>query len=1014
MLTVAALASSGIASAYASSGAPVWTDQSIAPAAQVGVWYSDAVSADGDATILYSVTAGALPDGLTLDPGTGAISGYPGTADDFDFSITATNDSGSGDPIELRISVAEAPDAPPTWTDDSIDTDMYVGYPYEDGVAADGHPAPTYSIDAGSLPHGVTLDPITGGITGTPDAQGPYDVTIRAGNGVGSDVTLEFSGTAYIVYAPTWTDDTIVSSMQVGVAYSDGVSADGFPAPMYLTSSGSLPEGVGLDQSTGAITGVPQAAGPYDVTIMAMNGLDPRAEHEFRGTVLPPETRGCVNYSARSYLGSIVLNPDGTPIGCGTTADAGAPADLTPADWATTWDDRFGSMALFPYSQRLGWACDDCSIGIDGEDGVTGLPIGFPINFYGTTYDRVFVNSNGSISFGSGSDFYDQPLDQILNGAAGVVAFGVDLDNRAVVLSGSQWGADRHVDFFYWGRTTYQGHEAFVATWMNMNGFRSAVDKTDFDSFQILLVDVDGAAGTNVDIVVNYGSLQTDYKGYGHGSPQLAIGIGTVQSGVTTYASMVDDDGTLYNGMPVGDTVDGGSHALSSAHLNSTVPGRFAFQMRDGQLPQTATVPGAPKIVDAARGDAVGTVSWTDPANTGGSPLSGYTLRYRIAGSSASWTTRQADASPYEIAGVANGTSYEVQVAVANGIGTSEYSAPAYFTPGAGGSLDWTDQSLGVMYAGRVYADGVSAAGDPTPTYAVTDGSLPDGLHLDGITGAITGSPTTAGPYDFTIDASSGAATLSRRFTGAVFAAPADQTITFTAPEDHLLANSPFTVSATATSGLAVALASNSSSVCTVLGTWVTLRSTGTCSITARQAGNVSYAPAPSVTRTFRVSSPDLSPPTGGEPPAPSPSPNSGMTLDRDSALVSSALTVSGWGFMPGSGVYVVLHSTPVVLGQGQADGAGHFSEVVHIPTGTELGAHTVELVGHDPNDQVLVLSKAITVGGASGTPPVTSTGPGQSEPGSPGSISAIIAILMGLLLAVATASVSVRRRALR
>ena len=79
------------------------------------------------------------------------------------------------------------------------------------------------------------------------------------------------------------------------------------------------------------------------------------------------------------------------------------------------------------------------------------------------------------------------------------------------------------------------------------------------------------------------------------------------------------------------------------------------------------------------------------------------------------------------------------------------------------------------------------------------------------------------------------------------------QTITFPA-----LANTPFTSppptpAATASSGLPVSYASTTTSVCTIAGSTIGFVSAGTCSITASQAGNATYAPATPVTRTFNV-----------------------------------------------------------------------------------------------------------------------------------------------------------------
>ena len=79
------------------------------------------------------------------------------------------------------------------------------------------------------------------------------------------------------------------------------------------------------------------------------------------------------------------------------------------------------------------------------------------------------------------------------------------------------------------------------------------------------------------------------------------------------------------------------------------------------------------------------------------------------------------------------------------------------------------------------------------------------------------------------------------------------QTITFGALSNQTLGAAPFTVSATATSGLPVSFASLTTAVCTVSGTTVTLVTTGTCTIRASQAGNATYAVAPNVDQSFSV-----------------------------------------------------------------------------------------------------------------------------------------------------------------
>ena len=79
------------------------------------------------------------------------------------------------------------------------------------------------------------------------------------------------------------------------------------------------------------------------------------------------------------------------------------------------------------------------------------------------------------------------------------------------------------------------------------------------------------------------------------------------------------------------------------------------------------------------------------------------------------------------------------------------------------------------------------------------------------------------------------------------------QSITFTAPATQTYGVAAPTLIATSTSGLAVSFSSTTTAVCTVSGTALTLVNSGSCTVTANQAGNATYAAAAQVSNTFTV-----------------------------------------------------------------------------------------------------------------------------------------------------------------
>ena len=87
------------------------------------------------------------------------------------------------------------------------------------------------------------------------------------------------------------------------------------------------------------------------------------------------------------------------------------------------------------------------------------------------------------------------------------------------------------------------------------------------------------------------------------------------------------------------------------------------------------------------------------------------------------------------------------------------------------------------------------------------------------------------------------------------------QTITFNSPGTQTV-GTPLTLSATASSGLPVSFASQTTRVCTISGTTATFRKAGTCKIQASQAGNGTWAAATPVSSSFTVDLVSLQPQT--------------------------------------------------------------------------------------------------------------------------------------------------------
>jgi hypothetical protein len=141
-----------------------------------------AITADGTAPVTFTVQAGTLPPGLSLSAN-GLYAGTPTTAGTYSFTIRASNAKGSVDQV-YSPSILQRPsiDAPASPLANSVG-----GVANSTTFTASGSTPITWSVSAGALPPGMTLDAATGVYAGTPTSPGNFTFTITATNSVGAD-----------------------------------------------------------------------------------------------------------------------------------------------------------------------------------------------------------------------------------------------------------------------------------------------------------------------------------------------------------------------------------------------------------------------------------------------------------------------------------------------------------------------------------------------------------------------------------------------------------------------------------------------------------------------------------------------------------------------------------------------------------------------------------------------------------------------------------------------------------
>ncbi|MBN2563146.1 MAG: putative Ig domain-containing protein [Phycisphaerae bacterium] len=254
-------------------GPPLIISPTTLPHVIVGNTYRRTLTADSENAVVWRISAGSLPPGLSLNQETGVITGTFTRDGAFTFTVTV-EESG----LFLRVGVQSLTlTVIPKLTLDASLESARQNEAYSHQFEPEGGVQP-YAFELEGHGAGMTFDGATGTLSGTPSVPDPgrtLQVTVSDSGDPQQTITEQ---TTFVVKPPpVHITTTALPNGQEGVAYSQQVqAADGFTPYEWSITNGVLPDGLDLpdDQQTGLISGTPPAgsAGNWTFTITVTDG----------------------------------------------------------------------------------------------------------------------------------------------------------------------------------------------------------------------------------------------------------------------------------------------------------------------------------------------------------------------------------------------------------------------------------------------------------------------------------------------------------------------------------------------------------------------------------------------------------------------------------------------------------------------------------------------------------------------------------------------------------------------
>jgi type II secretory pathway pseudopilin PulG len=703
----------------------------------VGTAQSFLVVATGSPTPTVSET-GALPGGLSFDPVTNILSGTPnpGTEGIYTFTFTAANGIGNNAVQNFTLTL----NLPPTITSASSAT-FTVGQSGSFTATAVGYPVPTLS-ESGTLPSGLTFNPATGALSGTPatGSGGVYPISITATSTSGTTIQ---PFTLTVDEAPTITSPA-ATTFGVGTAGSFTVTATGYPAPT-LSESGTLPAGISFNAASGALSGTPAAGtgGTYRITFTSTN-LAGTANQSFTLTVRqsPAITSAATTTFTVGQAGAFTVTATGFPPP--TITESGAlPTGVTfsSATGKLTGTPAAGSgrsySITFTATNSLSTTTQSFTLIVDEKPAFTSA-----------NAQTFTVGQAGSFTV-SASGFPAPALSE-----SGALPTGVSFNAATGVLSGTPGAA---------AAGTYL--ISFTAT----NGIGLPVTQTFTLTVQQSPA-ITSAASTTFRVGQS-GSFTVTTIGYP--PPALSVS-GVLPNGVTFNPAT----GVL-SGTPTAGT--GGSFPITFTATNPAGTATQSF---------TLTVQEAPTFTSAASASFNAGQSGSFTVTATGSPPPTLTMSGTLpSGVTFNAATGLLSGTP----GAGAGGLYPLTFTATNVVS----STPQSFTLTVKQGPAITSPSSTTFVIGQVGSFTVTTSGFPVPTLTES-GALPTGVTFNAATGVLSGTPAAGSnvsyPITFTATNTSGTP-FNQTFTLNVNQAPVITSATSTT--FNVGSSGSFTVTAT-------------------------------------------------------------------------------------------------------------------------------------------------------------------------------------------------------------------------